>query len=421
MADKLIPSDSDDQDSWENLAKDLFGVEFNSPPVPADDLDDELLNDDFLKDEEEPEASDEPVVSAEPATPEEPAAQAEEVEAEAVTFSAAEEVEPSATAAGPPSHDTLDDLLDFSKPYGEEDEEEDEDAAEYGAAPETAEQAISEAPVEPNLFERLAAETEDLEDEETEEFAESDDEEFANDDVCDDEFETDDFWDVLEEFAPEELGTPHIDRGQQRGGKPPRDPEIGLVAGAPENELTESPIFETEFDTDSDFGLGVLEDVEIDEDDELEAAESDLSEEEGEEPGETRKPKRRRRRRRRGGRRRKAAAADADTEEIARDTDEEPFGDEDEELPAEDLSDEDLSDEELSDEELSDEEGEDETEASPSTGSSRYKNIPTWSEAIDLIVDRKPKSNSESRARRGNRTEPKNRKRGGRRRRSRKS
>ena len=71
-------------------------------------------------------------------------------------------------------------------------------------------------------------------------------------------------------------------------------------------------------------------------------------------------------------------------------------------------------------EELSDEEPDDEPQTSRSAGSSRYKNIPTWSEAIDLIVDRTARSGSESRGRRGNRSENKNRKRGGRRRRSRK-
>ena len=48
MADQKPTPDSDDQDSWENLAKDLFGIEFDSQPAASDDLEDDLLDDDFL-------------------------------------------------------------------------------------------------------------------------------------------------------------------------------------------------------------------------------------------------------------------------------------------------------------------------------------------------------------------------------------
>jgi hypothetical protein len=397
MVDKPIPPDSDDQDSWEHLAKDLFGVEFDSPPVSPDDLDDELLTDDFLNDEEETEASDDAQQSEkEPAAPEEQPAAAEEGEPVAVTSSDSEEAEQAESVADRPPDADLDALLDFSQPYGEGEE------SDAGEEPETAQQASPEAEAESGLFEKLAAESEEAEDEEGVELAESDEDELESEDESDEQLDADedDFWDVLEEFAPEELGTPHIDRGQPRGGKPPRDPEIGLVAGAPENELAESSSFETEFATDSDFGLGVLKDVETDEDDETEDAEAAESEPTGdtaEEPQKEKKPKRRRRRRRRGGRRKKPAAAD---------TDENAAG----------------ADEEQTDnEELSEEEQEVEMEASRSAGGSRYKNIPTWSEAIDLIVDRSAKASSESRGRRGNRSGTKNRKRGGRRRRSRKS
>lgn len=397
MVDKPIPPDSHDQDSWENLAKDLFGVEFNSPPVSPDDLEDELLNDDFLKDEEEP-ATAETEEPGEPAEQAESPAAAEESEPVAETFLSSEQVaEPEEPVAAESPEANLDALLDFSKPYGEE---------EAGVGAEEAETAEQESPEPaPNLFEKLAAETDETMDEASVDSAEIEEDDLEIEDDSDEEdeqYDTDDFWDVLEEFAPEELGTPHIDQGQSRGGKPPRDPEIGLVAGVPENELTESPDFHSEFDTDSDFGLGILEDVETDEDeedDETEAAEADSSQtaEEGQEPERGKKPGRRRRRRRRGSRRKKSPSADSD--ENAADAEAEA----------------------ADDEAVSEEEQEDDFTVSRSAGSSRYKNIPTWSEAIDLIVDRKPKSSSENRGRRGNRSEAKNRKRGGRRRRSRKS
>lgn len=430
MTDKPIPPNADDPDSWENLAKDLFGVEFDSPPVSSDDLDDELLNDDFLKDDDEADSSAEPETSAETQAEDtfgETSPQESEDEPAIVSFAAAEEPESEESRPVQASNEVdLDVLLDFSQPL--------DDDADTSVAP-----ARSEAPTSgsgASFFEKLAAESDEFEEKsETATFEEHDveivDEDESEDDDededmefdDDEDLETDDFWDALDKFSPEELGTPHVDRGQTRGGKPPRDPEIGLVSGSAANDVSESPTFETGFESDADFGLGILEDVETDEDDDADDAEAVESGRGTDSEGdrEEKKPRRRRRRRRRGGRKQKPVSetegesADADEAEAPR---QKPVQSRSVSEDIEDI--EVIDDEDLSDDLSQEETGDNDDEISRDSGSSRYKNIPTWSEAIELIADRKAKSSSESRGRRGTRSDTKNRKRGGRRRRPRK-
>lgn len=181
----------------------------------------------------------------------------------------------------------------------------------------------------------------------------------------------DDFWSGLDQFATEELITP--DTSSVSEEEPADEQKIGLrpMRSGP---VTDIPVTQSEFVEDAEFGVGVLDDVEVDDEEDVEAATAVEGAEESDEEEERPRRKRARRRRRRG---RRKSSSEAETPEVESASVEKPSAQATADRPAPVAVEAD---------ELEDEDAEEEESASePHTG---YKNIPTWSQAIAYLTKR---------------------------------
>lgn len=238
------------------------------------------------------------------------------------------------------------------------------------------------------------------------------DDDDADDSDEDDEFDAvapagspDDFWAALDHFATDELATPIVpDKEQARKADQKKIGPRPLVSGP----VTNVPVARDEFLDDAEFGVGVLNDVDLGDSGDDSAAESgsDAAAGEDESGGDSERPdksRRRRPRRRRRGRKKDAAPAaetaeqtssDDSVDDTESDIDVDFNVDLDETVlmdrppaprrrAAEDLSvvvGDDLEMLEPDASEEDDDGSDDDSDSRP-----RYPNVPTWAQAISYL------------------------------------
>lgn len=377
---KSSKNSPDNRDEWESLAADLFGVDFHkSTPQPVEGDFDDL--DDLLEDL--------PIPPRAPESAQEPQSVAE-VSGDLLDESTSEDSVSDVDRVDDPVVDDAD-LDSFS--FEDEDEDEDEEDA----------------------FE----EVDDEDDDEIPRVESSEECELLVSETKPS-IPPDDFWAALDRFTPEEL-TSHdsAPRGKTRGSDRPRGPERGKksaprpTASAP---VTNVPIIRNEFVENDEFGLGVLEDIEVDSDDEDSA--TGASGAAAGEGGDGEQPKRRRSRRRRRGRRKPKPETASSTGELAAESavdDEEESVDSDdsgdvtfEESVAETKTglpsrpavvanrqedDDEENEDDFDEDGVEDEDGVDDEDRDEQP---RYKNVPTWAQAISYLKRRTdaPRSSS---------------------------